>query len=125
MRFKDTKRGIMFKFAHIEMEKPDNPILWDRVSKDDFDLIMKCKFLYEQCLAYSGINIHEVCGCAGNLLNGTDHFLFSFTNNFINKKYDIDELNDHYKDEGGWKEHTRKFLVEEVIPRTLKAFAEK
>ena len=37
----------MFKFGHIDMEKEDNPIIWDKISKDDFDLIMKCKNLYE------------------------------------------------------------------------------
>ena len=31
----------MFKLGHIDIEKEDNPILWDKVSKDDFDLIMK------------------------------------------------------------------------------------
>ena len=72
----------MFKFGHIDMEKESNPVLWDKVSKDDFDLLMKCKNLYEQCIAYSGRNIHEV---------------------------------------GGWEGHTRKFLVETVIPKTLKA----
>ena len=60
----------MFKFGHIDMETKENPILWDKISKDDFDLIMKCKNLYEQCIAYTGRNIHDVYGCAGNLLNG-------------------------------------------------------
>lgn len=110
----------MFKFGHIDMEKEGNPILWDRISKDDFDLIMKSKNLYEQCLAYSGRNVHNVNGAAGNLLNGADHFLFSFTEDFINKKYDIDGLNAEYASEGGWKGHTRKFLVEQAIPRALK-----
>ena len=103
------------------MEKEDNPVLWDRISKDDFNLLMKCKNLYERCLSYSGRNVHEVNGAAGNLLNGTDHFLFSFTKNFINKKYDIDGLNAEYVSEGGWEGHTRKFLVEQAIPRALKA----
>lgn len=111
----------MFKFGHIDMEKQDNPVLWNKILKDDFDLIMKCKNLYERCIAYSGRNIHEVCGAAGNLLNGTDHFLFSFTKKFINKTYDIDGLNETYKDDGGWEGHTRKFLVEQAIPRALKA----
>ena len=102
-------------------EIEENPVFWDRISKDDFDLLMKCKNLYEQCIAYSGRNVHEVCGAAGNLLNGADHFLFSFTKDFINKKYDIDGLNASYADEGGWEGHTRKFLVEQVIPKTLKA----
>lgn len=44
----------MFKFGHIDMEKESNPIIWDKVSKDDFNLLMKCKNLYEQCSAYSG-----------------------------------------------------------------------
>ena len=84
---------------------------------------MKCKNLYEQCIAYSGCNVHEVNGAAGSLLNGTDHFLFSFTEDFINKKYDIDELNADYAFEGGWESHTRKFLVEQAIPHALKALA--
>ena len=111
----------MFKFGHIDMEKEGNPVIWDRISKDDFNLIMKCKNLYEQCLAYTGRNIHDVNGAAGNLLNGIDHFLFSFTKDFINKKYDIDGLNAKYADKGGWEGHTRKFLVEQAIPRALKA----
>ena len=113
----------MFKFGHIDMEKEDNPVRWDRISKDDFDLLMKCKNLYEQCIAYSGRNVHEVCGVAGNLLGGAKHFLFSFTEDVINKNYDIDELNAKYASEGGWEGHTRKFLVEQAIPRALKALA--
>jgi hypothetical protein len=112
----------MLKFGHIDMEKSyKSKVLWDKISKDDFDLIMKCKNLYERCIIYTGRNIHEVCGCAGNLLNGTDHFLLSFTEGFINKKYDVDGLNSKYASEGGWEGHTRKFLVDTVIPRTLKA----
>ena len=114
----------MFKFGHVDMEKEDNPIVWDSIPQDDFNIIMQAKNLYEQCIAYTGRNIHEVCGCAGNLLNGTDHFLFSFTEKFINKKYDIDGLNAQYADKGGWKGHTRKFLVEQAIPRALKALSE-
>lgn len=110
----------MFKFGHIDMEKEDNPILWDKMSKDDFNLIMRCKNLYEQCIAYSGRNIHDVCGCAGNLLSGSDHFLTSFTKKFLDKTFDTDGLNEVYKDDGGWEGHTRKVLVEQVIPRTLK-----
>ena len=113
----------MFKFGHIDMEKESNPVLWDKVSEDDFNLLMKCKNLYEQCLAYSGRNVHDVNCAAGHLLNGTDHFLFSFTEAFVNKKYDIDGLNAEYASEGGWESYTRKFLVEHVIPRTLKALA--
>ena len=115
----------MFKFGHVDMEKEDNPIIWGKISKDDFDLIMKCKNLYEQCIAYSGRNIHEVGGCAGNLLNGTDNFLHSFTKDFISKKYVTDGLNAEYAAKGGWEGYTRKFLVETVIPKTLKALAKK
>ena len=115
----------MFKFGHVDMEEKDNPIVWDSIPKDDFNLIMKCKNLYEQCIAYSGRNIHEVNGAAGNLLNGTDHFLLSFTENIISKRRDISSLDEEYKDEGGWKGHTRKFLVEQAVPRALKALAEK
>jgi hypothetical protein len=104
----------MFKFNHIDIEKEDNPVLWDRVSKDDFDLIMKCKNLYEQCIAYTGRNIHEVCGAAGNLLNGTDHFLYSFTAKFINKKHDIDGLNATYAADGGWKATLGSFLLSKL-----------
>jgi len=114
----------MFKFGHIDMEKEDNPVLWDRISKDDFNLIMKCKNLYEQCLAYSGRNVHDVNGTAENLLNGVDNFLFSFTEKFISKKYDIDGLNATYEADGGWEGRTRKFLVEQAIPRALKALNE-
>ena len=107
------------------MEKEDNPVLWDKISKDDFDLLMKCKNLYEQCIAYSGRNIHEVCGCAGNLLNGTDNFLYSFTKDFFSKKYVTGGLNAEYAAKGGWEGYTRKFLVETVIPKTLTALAKK
>ena len=116
----------MFKFGHVDMEESHkSKVLWDKISKDDFDLIMKCKNLYEQCLAYSGRNVHDVNCAAGHLLNGTDHFLFSFTEAFINKKYDTDRLNAKYASEGDWKDHTRKFLVEQAVPRALKALAEK
>ena len=114
----------MFKFGHIDMEESyKSKVLWDKISKDDFDLIMKCKNLYEQCLAYSGKNVHDVNCAAGHLLNGTYHFLFSFTEDFINKKHDIDGLNAKYASEGDWKDHTRKFLVEQAVPRVLKALA--
>lgn len=113
----------MFKFGHIDTEKEGNPVLWDKISKDDFNLIMKCKNLYEQCRAYSGRNVHNVNGAAGILLDGVRHFLFSFTASFINKKHDIDRLNREHALEGGWEGHTRKFLVEQAIPRALKALA--
>lgn len=58
------------------------------------------------------------------MLNGADHFLFSFTEAFINKKHGIDGLNAKYASEGGWEGHTRKFLVEQAVPRALKALAE-
>lgn len=115
----------MFKFGHIDMEESfKSPVLWDKISKDDFDLLMKCKNLYEQCLAYSGRNVHEVNCAAGHLLGGTNHFLLSFTEDIINKKYDIDDLNAKYASEGGWEGHTRKFLVEQAVPRALKALNE-
>ena len=115
----------MFKFGHVDMEESHkSKVLLDKISKDDFDLIMRCKNLYEQCLAYSGRNVYNVNCAAGHLLNGTDHFLFSFTKDFINKKYDIDGLNAKYASEGGWEGHTRKFLVEQAVPRALKALAE-
>ena len=41
----------------------------------------------------------------------------------VHKKYDIDGLNAKYASEGGWEGHTRKFLVEQAIPRALKALA--
>ena len=116
----------MFKFGHIDMEASfKSPVLWDKISKDSFNLLMKCKNLYEQCIAYSGRNVHEVNGAAGNLLNGVDHFLFSFTEDFINRKNGIDGLNAEYASEGGWEGHTRKFLVEQAVPRALKALAKK
>ena len=114
-----------FMLGHIDMEKSlKSPLCWDKISKDAFDLLMKCKGLYEQCIAYSGCNIHDVNGAAGNLLNGVDHFLYSFTEDTINKKNGIDSLNEKYKDEGGWEGHTKKFLVEQAIPRALKALNE-
>lgn len=96
-----------------------SPILWDKISKDDFDLVMKCKNLYEQCIAYSGRNVHSVNGAAGHLLNGTSHFLYSFTKDAIG----IDKLNETHAAEGGWAGHTRKFLVEQAVPSALKALA--
>ena len=113
----------MFKFGHVDMEKEDNPIVWDSIPQDDFNLVMQAKNLYELCIAYSGRNVHEVNGAAGNLLNGTDHFLLSFTDAVVNKKCDISSLDEQYKDDGGWKSHTRKFLVEQAIPRALKALS--
>ena len=114
----------MFKFGHVDMEKEDNPIVWDSIPQDDFNIIMQAKNLYEQCIAYSGRNVHDMNGAAGLLLNGTDHFLFAFTKDFISKKYDIDGLNAKYAGDGGWKGHIRKFLVEQAIPRALKALSE-
>lgn len=114
----------MFKFGHVDMEKEDNPIVWDSIPQDDFNIIMQAKNLYEQCLSYSGRNVHEVNGAAGNLLNGTDHFLLSFTDAVVNKKRDISSLDEKYKVDGGWKGHTRKFLVEQAIPRAIKALNE-
>lgn len=116
----------MFKFGHIDIEESHkSKVLWDKISKDDFNLLMKCKNLYEQCLSYSGRNVHGVNGAAGHLLNGAEHFLYSFTEDFINKKHDIDGLNAKFASEGGWEGHTRKFLVEQAVPRALKALAEK
>lgn len=121
-----TKMIGTIKFGHIDMEESHkSKVLWDKISKDDFDLLMKCKNLYEQCLAYSGRNIHAVNGAAGHLLNCVDHFLYSFTEDFINKKYDIVGLNATYAADGGWEGYTRKSLVEQAIPRALKALAEK
>lgn len=114
----------MLMFGHIDMEKPmKSPILWDKISKDDFDLVMKCKNLYERCIAYSGRNVHSANGAAGHLLNGTSNFLFSFTKDVIDKKCGIDKLNETYAAEGGWEGYTRKFLVEQAVPRALKALA--
>lgn len=111
----------MFMFGRIDIEKEENPVLWHQISSDDFDLIMKCKSLYEQCLVYSGRNVHEANSAAENLLNGVDRFFFSFTKKFITKKLDVDRLNESYAAEGGWEGYTRKFLVEQAIPRALKA----
>lgn len=112
----------MFKFGHIDIETSlKSPVCWDKISKDTLNLLMKCKGLYEDCLAYSGRNVHDVNCAAGLLLNGVDHFLFSFTEDFLNKKYDIDSLNEQYKDEGGWEGHTRKFLEETAVPRAIEA----
>lgn len=110
-----------FKFGYVDMEYKANPIVWDSIPKDDFNLIMQAKNLYEQCIAYSGRNVHEVNGAAGNLLNGAVNFLLSFTENFISKRFDISSLDEDCKDDGGWKCHTRKFLVDQAIPRALKA----
>jgi hypothetical protein len=51
--------------------------------------------------------------------------LLSFTENIVSTRRDISSLDEEYKDEGGWKGHTRKFLVEQAVPRALKALAEK
>ncbi|MBP5784334.1 MAG: hypothetical protein J6W16_01960 [Methanobrevibacter sp.] len=113
------------KFANIDIEASfKSLVLWDRISKDDFNLIMKCKNLYEQYKSYTGRNVHEVNGAAGSILNGIDHFLFSFTEDFINKKFDVDGLNATYVSEGGWENHTRKFLVDQAIPQALKALTD-
>ena len=37
------KRRTNMKFGHVEMEKPDNPIVWDALSKDEFDFVMRAK----------------------------------------------------------------------------------
>lgn len=113
----------MFKFGHIDMEEScKSPVLWDKISKDDFDLLMKCKNLYEQCLAYSGHSVHEVNGAAKNLLNGAKNFLYSFTKDFIGMKHDIDgRFNVKHARNGGWEDHTRNFLVYYDIPCALKA----
>lgn len=107
------------KFGHVEMERPNNPIIWDALSKDEFDFVMRAKNVYEQCLRYSGRDVHEVNCAAGNILNSAYHFLFSFTENGLTPGY-MDELNEKYKDRGGWKAHCRK-MTEEGIERALKA----
>lgn len=40
------------KFAHIEMEREDNPIKWDSLTQDDFNVVMRAKNVFEQCKAY-------------------------------------------------------------------------
>lgn len=107
------------KFGHLEMEKSDNPIVWDALSKDEFDFVMRAKNVYEQCLRYSGGDVHEVNGAAGNILNGADNFLFSFTEKALKPNY-MDDLNEKYKDRCGWKAHCRK-MTEYGINRALKA----
>lgn len=110
------------KFGHVEMDKHDTPIVWDALSKDEFDFVMRAKNVYEQCLNYSGRDVHEVNCAAGNILNSAYHFLFSFTENALTPNY-MDGLNEKYKDEGGWKTHCRK-MTEEGIERALKALNE-
>lgn len=107
------------KFGHVEMEKSENPIVWDALSKDEFDFVMRAKNVYEQCLKYSGRNVHEVNCAAGNILNSAYHFLYSFTEDGL-KSGSMDSLDEKYKDEGGWKAHCRK-MTEEGIERALKA----
>lgn len=110
------------KFGHVEMEKSDNPIVWDALSKDEFDFVMRAKNVYEQCLRYSGRDVHEVNCAAGNILNGAYNYLFSFTKNALTPNYMYD-LNESYKDDGGWKAHCRK-MTEAGIERALKALNE-
>ena len=107
------------KFGHVEMERPNNPIAWDALSKDEFDFVMRAKNVYEQCLRYSGRDVHEVNCAAGNILNSAYHFLLSFTENALKPNY-MDNLNETYKDSGGWKAHSRK-MTEDGINRALKA----
>lgn len=107
------------KFGHVEMENPENPIILDALSKDEFDFVMRAKNVYEQCLRYSGRDVHEVNSAAGNILNGAYNFLFGFTENAFTPNY-MDDLNEEYKDRGGWKAHCRK-MTEDGINRALKA----
>jgi hypothetical protein len=107
------------KFGHVEMDKHDTPIVWDALSKDEFDFVMRAKNVYEQCLRYSGRDVHEVNCAAGNILSGAHHFLFSFTENALKPGY-MDDLDETYKNEGGWKAHCRK-ATEDGINRALKA----
>lgn len=107
------------KFAHIEMEREDNPIKWDSLTQDDFNLVMRAKNVFEQCKAYSGRNVHEVNGAAGLILNYADNFLFSFSEKKL-KSGAMDSLDSTYAKEGGWKEHCRKGLLN-GIDRALKA----
>lgn len=110
------------KFGHVEMDEHETPIVWDALSKDEFDFVMRAKNVYEQCLRYSGRDVHEVNCAAGNILSGAYHFLFSFTENALKPNY-MDDLNETYKDEGGWKAHCRK-ATEAGIERALKALNE-
>ena len=107
------------KFGHVEMDDHDTPIVWDALSKDEFDFVMRAKNVYEECLRYSGRDVHEVNSAAGIILNGAYNFLFSFTENALIPNY-MDDLNETYKDRGGWKAHCRK-MTEEGIERALKA----
>jgi hypothetical protein len=107
------------KFGHIEMDEHDTPIVWDALSKDEFDFVMRAKNVHEQCLRYSGRDVHEVNSAAGNILNGVYNFLFSFTENALTPNY-MDDLNNSYKARGGWKAHCRK-MTEKGIERALKA----
>jgi hypothetical protein len=107
------------KFGHVEMDEHDTPIVWDALSKDEFDFVMRAKNVHEQCLRYSGRDVHEVNSAAGVILNGAHNFLFSFTENALTPSY-MDDLDKIYKDRGGWKEHCRK-MTEDGINRALKA----
>ena len=110
----------LFKFGCVKMEKSENPIVWDALSKEEFDFIMRAKNVYEQCLQYSGKgDVYEVNSAAGNILNSAYNFLFSFTENGLKPGY-MDDLDESHKDEGGWKAHCRK-MTEEGIERALKA----
>lgn len=107
------------KFGHVEMDDHGSPIVWDALSKDEFDFVMRAKNVYEQCVGYSGKDVYEVNCAAGNILNGAYNFLFSFTENALKPKF-MDDLNESHKDEGGWKSHCRK-MTEAGIERALKA----
>lgn len=108
------------KFGNIKMSNEhDTPIVWHVLSKDEFDFIVRAKIVYEQCLRYSGRDFYEVDCAAENILNGAYNFLFSFTKNALKPGY-MNDLNETYKDRGGWKAHCRK-ITEDGINRALKA----
>ena len=102
------------------MEKPDNPIRWDRLPKKDFNLVMRAKTVFERLKTYSGRNIHEVNGAAGVILNSAYNFLFCFTDK--GRKLGRDK----YDEDGGdtFAECVRKQVVS-GIERGLDALKER
>lgn len=106
----------MFKFAHIDMEHKNAPVIWESVPKDDFNLIMRGKNVYEQLLAYSGRDVHEANCAAGNILNTVYNFLYCFS---TEGKTFGDTPNDNFNGET-FKNHIRK-QIECSIERGLKA----
>jgi len=105
----------MLYYGHLEMESPDCPVAWDRVPKEDFDLVMRGKGVYERLMAYSGRNVHSARGAANVILNSAYNFLFTFTDRG-------EELGREVQEGGTYRERTRRG-IETGIADGLRALA--